>query len=309
MRLKRNIPLTILGIFLFGVFGALGLPYMLFAQYETVPLEKLTWEREPSVLSFSHVTRGGKDGVLIIRLSDGKDHFFAGNIRSFRTLDGNIILAPKDIPETYKGSIPLNYIEHGRKIFQLSLAYHFGEITTITENPLRSYLAIEMSNGRSMQYCIIERITDTKKPSCQQIGVGVPARSLWNPEKDHEFLILTEENEIIVFDPWEKEPNRVRTDTDLELHAQLKKLFSAPPQREKRPTGYENSLSSFFSFVLDSANKKFNIYPIPPFSDVHWLSDNKHFLIQKGARLSIVEFEHKKKAEINLPSFEATLLY
>lgn len=309
MGLKRKITFSFVGVALIVVFGAFGVPHLLFAQYETVPLTELKWEQEPSVLGFSHVTRDNKEGVLVVRLTDGKDHFFSGNIRAFHTQEGNIILVPKDIPVEYKGTLPLNYIEHGRKIFQMTLAYHFGEIISITENPRRSYLAIEMSDGTAMQYCVIERITDTQKPSCQQIGVGVPARSLWNPEKDHEFIILTEGNEIITFDPWEKEPHRIRVDTDASLHAQLKKLFSESPSKTERPTNPAHSLNRFFSVIFDSGKKIPGIYPIPPLSTVYWLSDDKHFLIQEGARLSIVEFENRKKSEIVLPSPEATLIH
>ncbi len=304
MHLKRKILSGAGILLLIGATVFVVIPYVLFVTMETVPLSELKWEKDPSVLAFAPVTRDEKEGTLTIRLSDGGDHFFEGPARVFHMSENSLVLVPKDIPKDYEGEVPLYYIEHGRKVLQLKFAYHFGNIINVTENARRSYLAIESYNGASTQFCIIERITDTKQPSCQQIGISQSMRSLWNPKHDHEFLIKSSSSEIVTFDPWEKGPVRVRADGDAKRFAELLAIVDTP---QKQDVFVDGSLRRLLSFVLRITPAGWRIISVPPLSRTYWLADIEHILVQEGDRLSVVEYPTNRKAEITIPSSGAVI--
>lgn len=301
MHLKRK---TIIILGLFFVVSALtlvGAPYALFINMQTVPLSELRWEKDPSVLAFAPVTKNDKQGTLVVRLLDGKEHFFEGGARVFHLSENSLVLVPRDIPADYQGEVPLYYIEHGRKIFPLKFAYHFGNIINITENIDRTYLAIETVGRKSTQFCVIERVSEKKQPPCQQIGVSRSLQSLWNPGRDHEFLIKTSEKEIIAFDPWEKGPKRVRADWgEKERYPELETIIAT--QKKYQSAGTESSLYQFFSLVLHVTPTERRILLVPPFAQIYPLSDTKHILVQQGARLSVMEYENNLKSEITISS-------
>ncbi|MBI4253064.1 hypothetical protein HY623_02720 [Candidatus Uhrbacteria bacterium] len=305
MHLKRNVIGALCTLLLFGAILFVAVPYVLFAVTKTVPLSELKWEKDPSVIALAPITRDGKEGTLIIRLLDGDDHFFDGQARVFHMSENSLVLVPKDIPQDYQGELPLYYIEHGRKIFQLKFVYRFGTIVNVTENLQRTYLAIESYNGKSTQFCVIERITDMKQPTCQQIDVTQTMRSLWNPNHDHELLIQTSDNEIVTFDPWDKRPHRIREDGDAKRFADL--LAAINSQKRERVIFSEGSLHRFLSVVLRVTPSGWRLIAVPPFSQVSWLSDIEHILVQEGGRLWVIEYATNRKSEITLPSSDASL--
>lgn len=302
MYLKRKIIGMLGALLLIGVILFIGIPYALFATMATVPLSELRWEKDPSVLALAPITQNGKEGTLTIRLSDGSDHFIDGPARVFHVSDNSLVLVPRDIPQDYQGEIPLYYIEHGRKVFQLKFAYHFGNIVNVTENAQRTYLAIESKSEKSTQFCVIERITDGKQPACQQITVSQSMNSLWNPNHDHEFLVKTTDSEIVAFDPWEKLPARVSADGDTKRFADL--LATVNHKQSVFPDG---SLYRFFSIVLRTTPTGWRIIGVPPFSHTRWLSDIEHIIVQEGERLSVVEYGTNRKSEIKITSSTASL--
>lgn len=307
MLLKRNIIIPTTLCVLAVLFIFFGVPYAVFFATKTVPLSELKWEKDPSVIALAPIVRGGKEGTLIIRFLDGNERFIEGRARIFHISENSLILIPRDIPKDYSGDVPFYYIEHGRKIFQLTFAYHYGNIVNVTENKDRTYLAIESYNGENTQVCVIERIGDTKQPACQQLTISGQTQSLWNPEKDRELLIYTQTNEIITFDPWEKRPHRVRADGDAKQYAHLLSIIQAPQPQQGIFEG--GSLRQVLFSIIRTTPQGWGMYLIPPFSHAYWLSDSEHVLVHTGDDLWIMEYATGKKAKITHtpPDHNATI--
>jgi len=274
-----------------------------FYPYGTTTLQKLHWENDSGIIAFQKNNKPGKEQLLLLRLKDGKEQPLSGvwNVNFGET--GSVFVFGHYQQKEDQKKIPglkLFYIEKvTQKIHDIDVSNTTGDIVLVQENPQATYLVIKVKTKQSSVYCMLERITTFKKPECKQLTIGGITDTLWNPKKDHELVIKTSSNGIILIDPWEKEPHTLLGSKNASLRSEMLALFSQKPDLSTMsfPNG-ERRMFRMGNIIIirDTHGKdtKFSWYHIPFSSQVAWLKDGNHILIKEKGAIRVLELSSKK---------------
>lgn len=302
--MKRNLKNSILFV---GCVSTLGIwtlfSVFLFYPYETTSLEKLHWENDPGIIAFQKNNKPSEEQLLLLRLKDGKEQPLSGlwNVNFSDT--GAVFVFGKYTPKKDSKELlrqKLFYIERGtQKIHDIDVSNTSGDIISVQENPRATYLVIHVKTKQSSVYCLLERITTFEKPECKQLTISGVTDALWNPKKDHELVIKTSNDGIVLLDPWEKEPHTLLGSKNSALRKELLTLFS---QKYKSSvisfSGGERKMFHILNIIVIrdtyGSQKKFTWYHTPFSSHVAWLKDGNHLLIKEKGAIRILELSSKK---------------
>lgn len=293
-----TILLIVCGILLIVAAVSLIAVNVLFS-YTNVPLSELHWNQPPSVIALSPMKRNEKEGMLLVRIRDGKEEFFPGDWETNFSETGNVfVFQQSDASASSENKQTVYYVQGGEKIQIITLAKLAGRILSIQENPSSTYLLISMFTGKSMQYCVAERVGE-KGYECKQLGVPGVSNGIWNPEKEHEVIIQTRVGDIVRYDPWKKKPESIFQGS--QEYPKLAAYFT----NDKNPQTIDSGESRrtyfrLFNVLLVKNEKNWSLYRIPVISDISWLADSGHLLVKDTSGLSIIELNGKKQVYILL---------
>lgn len=282
---------------IFLIISAILLAILVFPiQRKRVSFSELRWQRKANLLAIDDMVRNGQRGLLMLRLTDGKEQFIIGQWRAHFTDNGNVIVT-EVFPEnaTPMNKTRLYYFEKGERIMPITVDKlpAEGRVIGASENPKATYLAIGVRTTKSgTLYCIIERVGSTP-PSCKQLELSSITDARWNPEADHEFVIKTTAGELFVYDPWIKDPKRLYPDSDAARFQALLKLFTPVDTSPRRVEGIRGTrtFSRFLGLLLVRDKQGWSWHRVPALARIAWLSDGEHVLVKTRNDLSILELQ------------------
>ncbi len=234
---------------------------------------------------------------MFIRLSDAKEQFIKGKWQITYGGTNDVFVFPDSTRNEAEIKDQRIYIVSGaRQIYDVGLKNVHGRIETISQNPLNTYLFLQQSTTSSTQFCLVDR-SELYKNTCEQVNVSNKAKGIWNPKKDHELVFLTEEGEIVTYDPWENKPKRFFADIDKAAYKELRKFFdtSGVPLVENKNV---TRISRFLNFLWIRGDKKSYFTSIPLFAKVGILSDQEHILVVESNRVDVIELPTGKRAKV-----------
>ncbi len=264
------------------------------------PFSELRWQRTANLLAIDDMMRNGQRGLLMLRLTDGKEQFIIGQWRAHFTDSGNVIVTevfPENATPMNKGL--LYYFERGERIMSITVDKlpAEGRIIGASENPNATYLAIAVRTAKSgTLYCIVERIGSTP-PSCKQLALGAITDARWNPDANHEFVMKTTSGQLFVYDPWKKKPEQLFADSDALRFQKLSKLFTPVNTSPRQVLGIHGTRTfwRFLGLLLVLDKQGWSWRRVPALARIAWLSDGEHVLLKTRNNLLILELATGKQ--------------
>lgn len=272
--------------------------------YSMYPLRPLTltmvrWQSPPTVAAVINTVRKGEKGLLLLRLKDGKEQFVIGSWNvNFAPSGNSFVYESFPLFVTPPENQTLYAMEGAERISIVKMTNMKGAIVSVQENPAHTYLFIETKGDKVTTYCIVRKLSDGK-PVCQEINIrGTVASGLWNPHKERELVIKTEGGEIYAHDPWEKKPEKIDVSADAARYRTLDGLFRNTGQPTPTTMVYNGVPYRFWKVgpVLFVHGAEWSIHRVPLFSNLSWLVDATHLLVQEKDSLSIMDLSLHGKA-------------
>lgn len=268
------------------------LPRLIFP-FHTVTLQDLKWSKAPALIAIHNIQREGKKGLLFLRLKDGKEQFIIGHWQvDYSDIGNAFVYGEPIIGEPDKPGQQIYVIENASQLFHLQLLNAKNPIVSIQENPAQTYLFIETRGENQSAYCIIEKLS-SKPQSCAQLNVqNTITQGIWNPKKERELVLKTNNGEIYVRDAWEAKIKHIEEQTEPELYKELTALFNHH-YKEHTITASEgpHSFIRFMNFILVKHEKGWRLQRVPLGSKIDWLVDDNHLLVKTRDQISILEFQ------------------
>lgn len=280
------------------VFGYLVFVVSVLLSVQVKPLVELSFKRAASYLiAVPSVKRDGVNGVMTLRVRDGKEQFVPGKWDIFYASNSSVYLY--GISSGFTGSSTTgphlyNFLE-GSKIFDIPLNSVSGSVIGIQENRPSTYLLIKsiVDEGAHTRYCLMEHLA-SKAPPCPVIGLSDIDQAVWSTENEHELVFLTKSGDVYTVDPWENQegaPLAVSAEKDGDRFVKLKNLFQSLTLDPIHTSGNDStSLMQIvnLAFVKDLKGKM-SVYCLPLGSSIAWYFDQQHFLVKEKNRISIYD--------------------
>lgn len=262
-----------------------------------VDLAAIRWETVPNTVSLFPAQREGREGILFIRLKDGKEQFIAGNWKAHSAPSGSVYTFG-EFPQGYSSSTgqQLYAIKLSNVIQKIDLGGVTGTIVSVDENPRGTYLLMSMLKDGEQSFCVIEQGDASSVTGCQRLSIDHLVQGVWHPTKDHELLLRDAQGVEYVFDPWEDEKTRIRRidpDSNPKEYLDIQNIF----QGDSHGSAFQDRpLQSFLNLLMVSSGATRSYYHVPLFSRVMWLRDGHHLLVKRGQALFVMDLSARSTA-------------
>lgn len=284
-KISRKVKLVVSGVGIVSLY-ILG---MWLAAPQQASYSELNWDQAPSVLVISPVDRDGYSGTLFVRLKDGLEQFIPGTWETNFSAQGNVYVFgayPEEYPIEPKKK--LYEIFQGESILDIDLTHTDGDIRSVQENTLGTYLLVKIEKNQTTYFCIAERVTqDTSE--CDELNLFGGGEAVWDPLKEHEVVVRNAAGEILTYDPWNPGLSPVTAEEAPDQYAYLLGLFT-------EPEGVASSTSVFhlLHWTVGMRNNIPFFYSSPLFSGVKLLNDAEHALVVGRSSIDILELDTGK---------------
>jgi hypothetical protein len=261
---------------------------------QLVPHTGTQWSA-PQFIALSPVERDGYSGILLVRLSDGIEQFIAG--------DWNVNFSPQGtlyafgyFPDGYSSQTGQQvYVIESDNITDITVSGIDGNIASIRENALGTYMLIEVVHDDVRTYCLTERDTN-QTPVCTQLTIPDGGTAQWNPFADHEVVIQNGVGQILLYDPWNPGFRDVSADDHEQLNA-LNALFTEPVNEPR-------TIYNFANLAVVKQGGAWHWLRIPWFAKIAWLADQTHLLASTQDQLIVIDTVQQTYSEV-IPYTEA----
>lgn len=287
-KLRKRIPLLVIGgvgliIIIFVATAYLFLPM------RASSLSNIQWRSATSLLVFQNVGRMDRSGLLFVRPNDSRELFFAGDWQAEKS--NNVFYAFGEFPPDYnevKGQ--QLYFVSSDTVHQIKLSLDPGQkITSVRENPKSTYFFIEITKDDKSYYCIAKRVFPGDL-SCQTLSLNKRAQARWNPDKEREIVVLTEDSALFTY---ENELKRVQPNENKERYQQLSALFLPISAVEY------GKFWRFFNITAIQKDRGYELYRFPfSVKDISWFVDDNHILLVSLNSVRVFELSTRKYAPI-----------
>lgn len=262
-----------------------------------VPISEISWDSAPEKIAISDVERSSQTGLLLTRLSDGKEQFFPGNWDITFEKMGNIFVYGSENNEADRKIFRINSQD---KIAEISIKKSLGNITNIAQNSTGSYITIELFKNDISSICIAE-LNEDKKLNCENLFIKSRVESIWNPKNEHQVLIREGSGDtakIHTIDAWE-------TDGYIPYVPENKEFNELNDHFKQKEDSGRNTIHQVFNLALIKNEKKYSLLHVPLNSSLSYFSDFNHLILKHDDSIEVREINSNKKALLyTMPNVE-----
>lgn len=286
--LRKNVLLLVIGA-VGLIIILIGVSVYLFLPIHASSLSNIQWKNSPPLLVFQNVGRLDRTGMLFVRPNDSRELFFAGEWQAEKS--NNAFYAFGEFPPDYNEAKGQQlYFVSSDTVHQIKLSLDPGQkITSVRENPKSTYFFIEITKDNKSYYCIAKRVFPSDL-SCKTLTLNKRTQARWNPDKERELVILTEDNVLFTY---ENELKRVHLNENKEQYQQLSALFLPVSVAEY------GKFWRFFNIMAMQKADNYTLYRIPFFiKNIFWFVDDNHLLLVASNSVRVFELSTRKYAPI-----------
>lgn len=225
-------------------------------------------------MSLAPVLRDTQTGTLVLRTNDLKQQFISGDWRILFE-PKNLFAVEASIKTSPDGTQKLIAITANGTVKEATLPTKYGNIVTVHKSENGEHVFIQFLTEKSTIFCVTS-FPNSDDAKCQQWEVSSKADGIWH---QNDLIVLTEKQEIFVFDPVGKKVKKVFSDTSADTYKELHGLFTPKP------------------VVAKSLFPNFKLFPYFLTAKTYQL-DPDHALLVRPNNITVYEFSTKRKATL-----------